>query len=477
VRIALVNVQYHEGNNVFPPLGLLYVAGALREAGHELRVLDGDPTRRDLTSSVVDFRPELIGLSFLTMTFDRARDLAAELKRRLPEALLLGGGAHATVDPEGTLADTVLDAVAVGEGERTAVELAAALASGAPLERVAGVVTRAGRGPERETVEDLDSLPFPARDLLGHAPYLRPPGLIRGWASSGIASMLASRGCPFRCSYCGSHRQLGRDVRIRSVDDVLAELDLLVQRDGIRGMYWVDDVFTHDRAWTLAFCEALARRPYRLRWGCQSRVSAVDEQLLRAMRRAGCVQIDFGVESGSKEVLRSMHKGIEPMQVEEAFSLTRRLGLRTGASFILGSPGESEQDIEATAALADRIRPDWTVFFYSTPYPGTDLWKKERHSPQAAAWPAYGEQWNNRVSRDPFPGSHLPGPDLVAWRSRLQNRHFRRNYMRARNLPFILRLARTLPRPEVRGAIAQAALGSGRLDDVVEAAFASWRGE
>lgn len=475
MRIALVNVQYHEGNNVFPPLGVLYVAGALRAAGHELIVLDADPYKRDLVSEVAAFRPELVGFSFLTMTFDRARDLIAALRVELPQAVLLGGGAHATVDPEGTLAATLLDVVAVGEGERTAVELAAAMRAGEPLEGVAGVVTRAGRGPERTTVDDLDELPFPARDLLGHAPYLRPPGLIRGWASSGIASMLASRGCPFRCTYCGSFRQLGRDVRIRSVDNVIAELDHLVAVDNIKGMYWVDDVFTHDRAWTLAFCEALANRPYRLSWGCQSRVSAVDEELLIAMKRAGCVQIDFGVESGSKQVLRSMHKGIEPMQVEEAFSLTRRLGIRTGASFILGSPGESEQDIEATAALADRIRPDWTVFFYSTPYPGTDLWTKVRHSPEAASWPPYGEQWNNRITRDPFPGSLVSGEALVAWRSRLQNRHFRRNYLRTRNLPFILRLARTLPRPEVRGAIAQAALGTGRLDDVVEAAFASWR--
>lgn len=475
MRLALVNVQYHEGNNVFPPLGLLYVAGALRAAGHSLLVLDGDPRLRpELLEQVVDFRPQAVGLSFLTMTYDRARDLAQALRRRLPGLRLFAGGAHATVEPEATLAELELDAVVLGEGEHSAVELVAAWQDGGG-EGVPGTLTAAGRGPERPGIADLDDLPFPARDLIGHTTYLRPPGLIRGYASAGIASMLAGRGCPFRCSYCGSHLQLGRTVRLRSVGNVLAELAQLIAQDGIRGMYWVDDVFTHDRAWTLELCRALARRGWGLRWGCQSRVSAVDEALLVAMRQAGCVQVDFGVESGSRKVLRQMHKGIDPRQVEEAFSLARRLGLRTGASFILGSPGEDEEDIAETAALAARLRPDWTVFFYSTPYPGTDLWKKLRGTEAAAAWPAYGEAWNNRVTRDPFPGAEVDPARLVAWRARLQNRHFRSNYLRRQNLPFILRLARTLPSPPVRRALQDAALRTGRLDDVVEAAFATWR--
>ena len=473
MRVALVNVQYHEGNNVFPPLGILYVAAAMREAGHEVLVLDADPQqRRDLVDVVVAHRPALVGLSFLTMTYDRAVTLAGALAARLPGVFLVAGGAHVTADPLGSIEALPLDAVVVGEGERTLVALAHALASGGALGSIPGVVTRAGRGPEVVPEQDLDTLSFPARDLLGHGTYLRPPGLIRGWAASGIASMLGSRGCPFKCSYCASHQQLGRRVRMRSPGNIVAELEQLRRDDGIRGVYWVDDVFTHDRAWTLEVCDAI--RPLGLSWGCQSRADAVDGPLLRAMRAAGCVQVDVGVESGSPRILKQMHKGVTPEQVVEAFDLIHGAGLRTGASFIVGYPGETEDDIEATAALAARIRSDWTVFFFATPYPGTELWRRNV-AEHGGDWPGWGERWNNRGGPLPLLASEVTAERVAWWRSRLQNRHFRSNYLRARNLPFIARLARTLPEPSVRQAVGRLVTRGGRADDVVEAAFAAWR--
>ncbi|MBM4364828.1 MAG: radical SAM protein [Deltaproteobacteria bacterium] len=472
MRIALVNVQYHEGNNVFPPLGLLYVAAALQRAGHQCLVIDGDPRRRvGMVEQVVAFRPALVGLSFLTMTWDRARDLARALRASLPEAVLVAGGAHATADPDGTISRLPFDAVVVGEGEEAAAEIAGAVEDGRPLHEIPGVVTATGRGPARLPAPDLDALDFPARDLLGHEPYLRPPGLIRGWASSRIASVLGGRGCPFKCSYCASHQQLGRRVRLRSPGNVRAELSLLQRRDGVRGLYWVDDVFTHDRDWTLATCEAI--RPLGLHWGCQSRADAVDGPLLRAMKAAGCVQVDVGVESGSPRLLKAMHKGVKPAQVVEAFDTIHASGLRAGASFILGYPGETEDDILATAALAARIRADWTVFFLATPYPGTELWR--RHEGEAAAWPDWGESWNNRVSPGPMIAGPVPPEAVASWRARLQNRHFRRNYLRARNVPFMLRLLGTLPRRPVREAVANWLVDGGRADSVVEAAFSEWR--
>lgn len=474
LRIALANVQFHEGNNVFPPLGVLYVAGALRAAGHDVHVVDGDPVARPgLAEEVCRESPEVVGFSFLTMTWERARRLVVDVRARLPNARLIVGGAHATADPSGTLRAFPVDAVVVGEGERTALDLVRRLQDGASWDGVPGVVTAAGAGPTRPFEPSLDSLPFPARDLLGHEPYLRPPGLIRGWASSRIASMLAGRGCPFACSFCESHRQMGTRVRMRSVANVLAELDQLVERDRIRGVYWVDDVFTHDRAWVLELCEALGRRPYRLRWGCQSRVTSVDRRLLEAMRDAGCVQVDFGVESGSARMLKAMHKSITPTDVEEAFSLAHAVGLRTGASFILGSPDETEEDLAATAELARRIDSDWTIFFFSTPYPGTELY--ERAAPRwRGLWPEFGERWNNRVGPTPLAHGGLDPALVLRTRARLQNRHFARNYLHLRNVPFMLRLARTLPRPEVRAALGRV-LVAGRLDEVVEAAFSTWR--
>ena len=477
MRISLLHVQFHEGNNLFPPLGLLYVAGALRDAGHRVHVLDGDPQfETDLVDRVVAFRPELIGVSFLTMTWTRAQALVAALRRRLPGVPIMAGGPHATAESASTLHDLPADIVVRGEGETTAVEIAGRLASGQSLDGILGTVTGAGRAPDRPPREDLDTLPLPARDLLDFERYLSAPGLIRGRASARHASVMAGRGCRYRCTFCASHLQLGRDLRMRSIDDVLSELDHLVETWRIRGVYFVDDIFTGDKPWVRAFCAALQARPYTLEWGCQSRVESVDEELLRCMKRAGCVQVDFGVESGSKQVLRAMKKGTTWRRVVEAFDLAHAVGLRTGASFILGSPGEARDDLEDTLALAARIDSDWTVFFFSTPYPGTELWSQLKEAGTVATLPAYGVEWNNRQNKAPFRLSELPPEHLSECRKRAQNRHFRRNYLSARNLGFALRLARrAATRPSLVTDALRLLAEGGRIDDAVEAWFAADR--
>lgn len=477
MRVALVNVQYHEGNNMFPPLGVLYLGAALREAGHRVQILDGDPwLETDMLDRVCAFQPELVGLSFLTMTTTRAVDFARRLRERLPEATLVAGGAHATAEPLHTLEALGADAVIRGEGERTLVELAERLANGDPVDGLPGLLTRTAEGPPREAIEDLDALPYPARDLVDFDRYLSAPGLIRGWASARHASVLASRGCRYRCTFCASHLQLGRTFRVRSIEDVLAELDQLVDRYRIRGVYWVDDIFTGDKGWVRAFSEALAARPYRLEWGCQSRVESVDSETLALMKAAGCVQVDYGVESGAKGVLRRMKKGTTWNSVVRAFDLTHEAGLRTGASFILGSPGETEEDVRDTLALAERIESDWTVFFFSTPYPGTELWHELKAGQLDGELPEYGELWNNRQRHSPFRQGGLHPERLAELRREAQNRHFRSNYLRLRNLPYAARLASVaLSDPRLVNEAARVFMGRGRLDDAVESWFAADR--
>jgi Fe-S oxidoreductase len=293
LRIALANVQFHEGNNMFPPLGVLYVAGALRAQGHSVTVIDGDPcVETDMADRMAAFRPDLVGVSFLTMTYVRAAQLVRDLQERLPGVPVMVGGPHATAEPRRTLTELGVDIVVRGEGEVTACEIAERLSMGDPVDGLPGVVTAAAEGPPRAAIADVDAIALPARDLCDFERYLSPPGLIRGWASARHASVLASRGCRYRCTFCASHLQLGRVFRVRSVDDVLAELDELVARWAIRGVYWVDDIFTGDKPWVRAFCKALARRPYRLEWACQSRVESVDRRTLELMRDAGCVQVD-----------------------------------------------------------------------------------------------------------------------------------------------------------------------------------------
>lgn len=477
MRISLINVQFHEGNNMFPPLGLLYVAGALRDAGHRVQLLDGDPLlETDMVDRVADFDPDLIGLSSLTMTIGRAALLARQLAARLPAVPLMVGGPHATAEPADTLRELGAAVVVVGEGERTAVEVAERYASRAQPDGVPGTVTAQTTAPPRPFIEDMDSLPLPARDLCDFERYLSPPGLIRGWASGRHASLMAGRGCRYRCTFCASHLQLGRTLRMRSVPHVLAELDHLVERYGVRGVYWTDDIFTGDKAWVRELCLALAARPYRLEWACQSRVESVDRLSLGLMKAAGCVQIDFGVESGSKKVLRAMKKGTTYDRVVQAFELVHEMGMRTGASFIIGSPGEELDDIEVTLELARRIASDWTVFFYSTPYPGTDLWRELHAGGWDQSFPPYGESWSNRQRQTPFHQGSLHPDELAEWRLAAQNQHFRRNYLHRRNLGYALRLARVaVAQPALLRTAVEVAVRGGRLDDAVEAWFAADR--
>jgi anaerobic magnesium-protoporphyrin IX monomethyl ester cyclase len=479
MRIALIHVQFHEGNNLFPPLGLLYVAGALRAAGHRVRVWDGDPwLETDLVDRVCDFDPEVVGLSFLTMTWTRAVELALALRARLPGLRLMAGGPHATAEPDTTLAALQADVVVIGEGERTAVAVLDAWQAGRDPTGTPGTLTRQGKGAAAVPIADLDAVPLPARDLTDFERYLSPPGLIRGLGSARHASVLAGRGCRYRCTFCASHLQLGRDLRMRSPAGVVAEIDELVRRYSVRGLYFVDDIFTGDRHWVRAFCDLLEKRGHDLEWACQSRVESVDRVTLVAMQRAGCAQIDFGVESGSKAVLRRMKKGTAREPVVRAFDLVHETGMRTGASFILGSPGEAEEDVADTLELAERIRSDWTVFFFSTPYPGTDLWRELHAGGTDVDFPAWGEAWNNRQSQTPFDIGGLAPARLAELRRVAQNRHFKSNYLRRRNLRFGARLAAlAAAQPRLWQQAVRTATTGGRLDDLVEACFAADRAE
>lgn len=464
---------------MFPPLGLMYVAAALREAGHRVQVLDGDPLLEiDMVDRVVAFEPELIGMSFLTMTIARASQLSKQLRETLPDIPLMLGGPHVTAEPARSHLDFAADIIVIGEGERSAVEIAERLENGDHLDGIPGTLTAAGKGPPRLAIDDLDSVPFPARDLLDFERYLSPPGLIRGWASSRHASMLASRGCPFRCTFCASHLQLGRRFRLRSVENVLAELDHLVDRYAIKGVYWVDDIFTGDRAWVRELCAALRDRPYKLEWGCQSRVTGIDRVTLEAMRDAGCVQVDFGVESGSQKILNRMRKGTRPDTILKAFELVHDVGLRTGASFIFGTPGEEEEDAQQTIELARQLKSDWTVFFFSTPYPGTELWGQVRETSFFELFPDYGEAWNNRQRQTPFAMTDLTPEQLAVFRKIAQNEAFRRNYLHPRNIGYAARLTSVaLKQPRLIGQALSIAIRGGRLDDAVEAWFAADRAQ
>jgi radical SAM superfamily enzyme YgiQ (UPF0313 family) len=483
MRIALVNVQLLDANNLVPPLGALYVAAELERAGHQVAVVDGDPEVYPVFDEVMAHRPEVVGVGFLTASFQRAVTLMRRLREALPGALCIAGGVHPTVFPEETLRATGFDVAVVGEGEGTARELLERHASGQALAGCQGAVVRvrgaAGTGEDdafvdggrRALPENLDELPLPAWHLIDAQRYLAPPGLIRGYALEGVATVFATRGCPYTCIYCGSHQTFGRRMRTRSAAHVIAELTMLRDRYGARAFYFCDDLFTFDREWVYSFCQA-----YRealgpdLPWACQTRVDCVDAELFRTMRVSGCVQIDFGVESGSERIQEVLSKRTPPSTVMRAFELTRGVGLRTCATFIIGNPHERAEDIAKTFALARRLDADYTAFYFSTPYPGTRLWEMALEAGWVAQDSGFNENWTHRQPKKPVMEIHFKAEELVAMRRTMQNAFFIKNYVRARNLPFYARLlASAVQQPAVVVDAARRFLATGRLDDAAEA--------
>ena len=355
-----------------PPLGLAWLAAVLEQAGHEVRILDAYAERVGIDRLPQVLRamdqPQLVGISATTPQFYPALAAAKVAKDVFKEARVVLGGVHPTVLPEEALACPEVDWVVRGEGERTILDLAAELAP----ETIDGLSHRQdGRivhNPDRELIADLDSLPTPAYHLLPMERYYPAAGAYKRLPA---ISVLATRGCPGKCTFC--YRMTGARVRTRSGRRVAEEIKFLQERYGIREICFYDDTFTAIKKEVWAFLEAIDDLKMDLAWSCFSRVDAVEEDLLRAMVRRGCHQIMFGVESASPVILANVRKRTSLDRVEAAVSMAKRAGLDVRAAFMLGNPGETEQTMQETLDFAIKLNPDIVVFNITTPFPGSEM--------------------------------------------------------------------------------------------------------
>jgi radical SAM superfamily enzyme YgiQ (UPF0313 family) len=364
--------------NYWQPLGTLYVAASLTQAGHEVRFLNGAFLSHDaILEEIAAFRPHFAGVYATTFGWPAAVKTARDVKERVPGAFVCAGGPYPVAVQERCLAEgSAFDAAVTGEGERTVVEMVERLSRGRSLEGVRGVVFRAGgavrANPPRPLVTELDELPFPDRRLLGDANlYLPPPATYR---RTPVAVMLTSRGCDRRCIFCFQlDRERKSGIRYRSVENVLGEIELCLSQ-GFREIKFIDDTFAQDRDRALRIAREIRRRKLDFTWFASACVNQVDAELLREFKAAGCWAILFGVESGVQKNLNAIRKGTTLSQVRNAVRWAKEAGLEVQTTFVFGIPGETYEEALRTIDFACELSPSMASFHAITPFPGTHLY-------------------------------------------------------------------------------------------------------
>ncbi|MBI1757077.1 MAG: B12-binding domain-containing radical SAM protein [Fimbriimonas ginsengisoli] len=378
-RVLIINPPSPEQLGA-PLLGLQYVASALLAHGCEVKIIDAAARyyEGDFDSIVAEaerFAPDVVGFSLFSRWVWHAYRLVERFSGRFP--LLFAGGAHTTVLAEETL-EHGFDVAIEGEAEDPFVRLIDSLGHPEDFGQIAGVVYRASdgtirRGPPAKLVENLDDLPLPLESQSLFDPkWYHPSG--NETIPGGI---LSSRGCPARCTFCANY-VTGRSFRHRSSASVVEELNLYHERFGTTFFPFWDDALTTNKPRLFELCEAIERDiEFDLKWSAITRANMVSPELVQAMRRAGCVSLNFGVESGDNEILRAIKKGITIEFVVRALTMAKDEGMLTACNFMLGFPQETPESLGRTLAFMQRIEPmvdSFSTLGVLVPFPGTPLY-------------------------------------------------------------------------------------------------------
>jgi anaerobic magnesium-protoporphyrin IX monomethyl ester cyclase len=371
--------QFTRSGSVYPPLGLCQVAASVPK--EFVVVLDADGlgwSPAETEAHLCAARPRLLGLTATTYTLDIVERWAAVAHGL--GARVVAGGPHASLDPLGLLrACPSVEAAVGGEGELVFPQIVERALRDEPFDGLLGVTGRTSPANKpvplvalQRTapphVEALALNPFPRVDDLPIENYWCPDARRRP-----LLTMMTARGCPHRCAFCSSPALLGRRLRAWDVDDVLDELTRWRHVLGVREVSFVDDVFTIKPARTLALCAGMVMRGLDLTWFCNARADQVTPEIASAMARAGCHQVYLGFESGSQRILDAIHKGATVDELEAGARHLADAGIARSVGFVIGLPGETDETVAASIALARRVRPERVQFTRFTPLPGTPL--------------------------------------------------------------------------------------------------------
>ena len=369
--------------STLPSLGLGYLAAYLEKNGIECEILDAQVMRLKISNIqgyLRESRPDIVGVTFTTENRFIGFDTIKAARAELPDAITIAGGPHVSAAADDTLRHLPeLDLIIRGEGEESLLQLVRQVESGSTWEDIPGASYRREKeiinNPPGDFIHDLDSLPFPARHLMPMYKYQYSVD-VPGEGKLRALNLMASRGCPFDCSFCASPQMWGRRYRARSPEDVLAEVDELVNKYAAKALWIFDDTFTIQRQRTTAICEGLAEQFPGIKWTCEIRVDTVDRELLADMQKAGCYCVAFGVESGSQRIIdESIGKRIKVEQVHKVVSWCRELKLQYNPFMILSHPDETEEDARKTMRLIHEWKDDGAQVSLAIMhiYPGTRI--------------------------------------------------------------------------------------------------------
>ncbi|MBF0603961.1 MAG: radical SAM protein [Nitrospirae bacterium] len=395
---AIQNYGYLSYKDSDFPLGLGYVAAILER--------DFQPDKLDTFdfqikgNSLEKFKDHLrknaydvVGLSVFTPTYGPSIHVAETVRAVLPDCRIIAGGPFMGMNPGEMLKDCPeIDLEFIGESEETLTGGLTALFNHDSLEHHSGIAWRNGNkvivNPRHPLIKDLDTIPFPKRDIFPLDQYTSLPGQ---FFKKPIVPMTTTRGCPFRCAFCEDHVLWQKKCRFRSAENVYGEMEELVQRFGAREIKFFDDTFSSSRHRTVELCELIIKRQLNVIWRVCTRVDTVDEELLALMARAGLRSINFGIESGSDKILEAMKKGFTKDVVRTAVRAAKKAGVETKASFMLNYPGDDRQTTEETLAFAKELDLDYVGYNLFNPLLGRELKEYVEKT-----YPINQTAWNDR---------------------------------------------------------------------------------
>ena len=384
------------------PLGIAYIGAVLEKAGYKVKLLDAfvegwdkeHPVENDMIrvglsfgeieSRIRDFAPDIVGISNLfTAQRKNAARVAQVVKKVNSSITVIMGGAHPTAVPEMAAQDENVDFVVLGEGENTILELIGCIEGKINRHDLDGVAFRENGKvvvmPKTKFIEDLDSIPFPARHLLPMDEYSKAGVAHGGFLKrTPYASIVTSRGCPCKCSFCTAYKVFSRKYRYRSVENVMAEIDMLVNKYGMKELLFEDDNLTLNANRAEAIFNALIERKYDLIWDTPNGVAAftLTRGILKKMKQSGCSQLNLALESGNQWVIDNLIK--KPLKLDKVVPLidyARSIGMNVSSFFVVGMPGETLEQVRDTFRFARRMKfysPHWSVL---TPYPGSEVYE------------------------------------------------------------------------------------------------------